>query len=117
MSVKRNDLAGVVVLYGAIYKVDWEPHPLRPEPTNRLLERVSCPVQAIFAELDHLVSLESILRMRSVLENAKKSFDIRIYPDAPSQDAPRSSVTMPGDAQSHYGQALALCAAATLWTQ
>jgi carboxymethylenebutenolidase len=83
MSVNRNDLAGVIVLYGAIYKVDWEPNPLRPEPIDRLLDRVSCPVQAIFAELDHLVSLESILRMRSVLENAKKSFDIRIYPDAP----------------------------------
>jgi carboxymethylenebutenolidase len=83
VSVKRNVLAGVVVLYGAIYKVDWEPHPLRPEPIDRLLERVSCPVQGIFAELDHLVSLDNILRMRSVLENAKKSFDIRIYPDAP----------------------------------
>jgi carboxymethylenebutenolidase len=83
VAVNRNDLAGVVVLYGAIYKVDWEPHPLRPEPVDRLLQRVSCPVQGIFAELDHLVSLESILRMRTVPENAKKSFDIRIYPDAP----------------------------------
>jgi carboxymethylenebutenolidase len=83
VSVKRNDLAGVIVLYGAIYRVDWEAHPLRPEPIDRFLERVSCPVQGIFAELDHLVSLESILRMRSVLETAKKSFDIRIYPDAP----------------------------------
>jgi carboxymethylenebutenolidase len=83
VSAKRNDLAGVVVLYGAIYKVDWEPHPLRPEPIDRLLERLSCPVQGIFAELDHIVSLDHIFRMRSVLENAKKSFDIRIYPDAP----------------------------------
>lgn len=93
MSVKRNDLAGIVVLYGAIYKVDWDSHPLRPEPIDRLLERVSCPVQAIFAELDHLVSLESIFRMRRVLENAKKSFDIRIYPDAPHGSL---NDTMPG---------------------
>lgn len=83
VSVNRNELAGVVVLYGAIYRVDWEPHPLRPEPIDQLLERVSCPVQGIFAELDHLVSLESILRMRSIFENSKKSFDIRVYPDAP----------------------------------
>jgi carboxymethylenebutenolidase len=40
-------------------------------------------VQGIFAELDNLISLEDILRMRNVLEKAKKSFDIRIYPDAP----------------------------------
>ena len=83
VSAERKNLAGVVVLYGAIYRLDWEPHPLRPESIGKLLERVSCPVQWIFAELDNLVSLESILRMRSVLENAKKSFDIRIYPDAP----------------------------------
>jgi carboxymethylenebutenolidase len=83
VSAERNNLAGAVVLYGAIYRLDWEPHPLRPEPIDRLLERVSCPVQGIFAELDNLVSLESILRMRNVLEKAKKSFDIRIYPDAP----------------------------------
>jgi len=83
VSAERKNLAGVVVLYGAIYRLDWEPHPLRPEPIDRLLERVSSPVQGIFAELDNLVSLESILRMRNVLEKAKKSFDIRIYPDAP----------------------------------
>jgi carboxymethylenebutenolidase len=83
VSAERKNLCGVVVLYGAIYKLDWQPHPLRPEPIDRLLERVSCPVQGIFAELDNLVSLESILRMRNVLETAKKSFDIRIYPDAP----------------------------------
>jgi carboxymethylenebutenolidase len=83
ISAERNYLAGAVVLYGAIYKRDWEPHPLRPQPIDRLLERVSCPVQAIFAELDNLISLEDILRMRNVLEQAKKSFDIRIYPDTP----------------------------------
>jgi carboxymethylenebutenolidase len=82
-SAEHKNLAGVVVLYGAIYRLDWEPHPLRPEPIGKLLERVSCPVQWIFAELDNLVSLESILRMRNVMENAKKSFDIRVYPDAP----------------------------------
>jgi carboxymethylenebutenolidase len=82
-SAEHQNLAGVVVLYGAIYRLDWEPHPLRPEPIGKLLERVSCPVQWIFAELDNLVSLESILRMRNVMENAKRSFDIRIYPDSP----------------------------------
>ena len=83
VSAERKNLAGVVVLYGAIYRLDWEPHPLRPEPIAKLLERVSCPIQWIFAELDNLVSLESIFRMRNILENAKKSFDIRIYSDAP----------------------------------
>jgi carboxymethylenebutenolidase len=83
VSVHRSDLAAAVLLYGAIYRADWESHPLRPEPVDQLLERVSCPVQGIFAELDNLVSLDSVMRMQSVLQKAKKSFDIRIYPDAP----------------------------------
>ena len=83
VSVHRPDLAAAVLLYGAIYRADWESHPLRPEPVDHLLERVSCPVQGIFAELDNLVSLDSVIRMHNILQKAKKSFDIRIYPDAP----------------------------------
>jgi carboxymethylenebutenolidase len=83
VSVHRADLAAVVLLYGAIYRADWESHPLRPEPVDRLLEQISCPVQGIFAELDNLVSLDSVIRMQNILQKAKKSFDIRIYPGAP----------------------------------
>jgi carboxymethylenebutenolidase len=82
-SAHRTDLAAAVVLYGAIYKADWESHPLRPEPVDQLLERVACPLQWIFGELDNLVSLDSVIRMQSILQKAKKSFDIRIYADAP----------------------------------
>ena len=76
-------LAGIVVLYGAIYNADWESQPLRPEPIETLLEKISCPLQGIFGELDNLVSLDNVLRMGNVLVTARKSFDIRIYADAP----------------------------------
>ncbi|HWP58102.1 MAG TPA: dienelactone hydrolase family protein [Candidatus Acidoferrales bacterium] len=82
-AVHRSDIAAAVVLYGAIYPADWQPHALRPEPINVLLERVRCPVLGIFGELDNLVPRENVLKMRNVLEAAGKSFDIRIYPDAP----------------------------------
>jgi carboxymethylenebutenolidase len=92
VSVHRADLAAVVLLYGAIYRADWESHPLRPEPVDRLLEQVSCPVQGIFAELDNLVSLDSVIRMQNILQKAKKSFDIRIYPDAPLMTPCRGAI-------------------------
>jgi carboxymethylenebutenolidase len=82
-SAYRNDIAAAVVLYGAVYPADWQPHPLRPEPINVLLEKVKSPVLGIFGEMDNLVPRENVLRMRNVLESANKSFDIRIYPDAP----------------------------------
>jgi len=83
ISAYRDYLAGIVVMYGAIYNADWEPHPLRPEPIDKLLTQVSCPVQGIFGELDNLVPLDNVLRMCNVLATAKKSFDIRVYAEAP----------------------------------
>jgi carboxymethylenebutenolidase len=44
IAAQRDYLAGLVVMYGAIYNADWESHPLRPEPIDKLLEKVSCPV-------------------------------------------------------------------------
>lgn len=83
VSAKKNYLAAAIVLYGAVYNDDWETHPLRPEPIDKLLEQVSCPVQGVFGELDNLVPVPNILRLCNTLAQARKSFDIRIYPDAP----------------------------------
>ena len=83
VSARRNYLSAAVVLYGAVYNDDWKSHPLRPEPIDKLLQQISCPMTGIFGEMDNLVSLDNVLRMANVLASAKKSFDIRIYPDAP----------------------------------
>ena len=108
ISAYRDYLAASVVMYGAIYTADWQSHPLRPEPINTLLEKVSCPVQGIFGELDNLVPLDNVLRMGNVLARAKKSFDIRVYADAPHGFL---NDTMPGryraaQTQAAWGQIL-----------
>jgi carboxymethylenebutenolidase len=72
-----------VVLYGAVYDADWKSHPIRPEPIDKLMQDIKCPLTAIFGELDNLIHRDNIVRMASVLAQAKKSFDIRIYADAP----------------------------------
>lgn len=83
VAAKRDYLSASVVLYGAVYNSDWESHPLRPEPIDTFLQQLSCPVSAVFGELDNLVPVDNILRMCSILTQAKKSFDVRVYPDAP----------------------------------
>ncbi|HEU4343839.1 MAG TPA: dienelactone hydrolase family protein [Candidatus Binatia bacterium] len=83
ISARRDYLSAAVVLYGAIYNDDWKSHPLRAEPVDKLLQQLSCPVAGVFGELDNLVPLDNVLRMCSVLAQAKKSFDIRVYPDSP----------------------------------
>jgi carboxymethylenebutenolidase len=83
MAAKRDYVAAVVMLYGAVYDADWKSHPQRPEPIERLIEQMSCPMVAVFGELDNLIPLNNIVRMISVLAGAKKSFDVRVYAGAP----------------------------------
>ena len=82
-AAKRHWLSAAVVLYGAVYDADWKSHPIRPEPIDKLMREVSCPLAAVFGELDNLIHRDNIVRMFSVLAQAKKSFDIRVYADAP----------------------------------
>lgn len=82
-AAKRHIFSAAVVLYGAVYDADWKSHPIRPEPIDKLMQEISCPLTAVFGELDNLIHRDNIIRMFSVLAQAKKSFDIRIYADAP----------------------------------
>ena len=83
VAAKRNLLSAAVVLYGAVYDADWKSHPLRPDSIEKIMQEISCPVAAVFGELDNLIHRDNIVRMFSVLAQAKKSFDIRVYADAP----------------------------------
>ena len=56
-AAKRNDIRAAVVLYGAVYDADWKSHPIRPEPIDKLMQEIKCPLTAVFGELglgDHL---------------------------------------------------------------
>ena len=57
LAANRNDIAGVVVLYGAIGGKEWEGNELRPTPIEKLVAQVSCPVLGIFGEADHIISV------------------------------------------------------------
>src|SRR5918992_397470 len=83
LAAKRNDIAGAVVLYGAIGGKEWLSNELRPTPVEELLAQVSCPILGIFGETDHIISVDDVTRFRTTLEKARKDYQIRIYRDAP----------------------------------
>ena len=83
LAAHRDDIAGVVVLYGAIGGKEWQANELRPTPVEDLVTRVNCPVQGIFGEADHIISVDDVTRFRNSLEKARKNYHVRLYPDAP----------------------------------
>ncbi|HEX9455776.1 MAG TPA: dienelactone hydrolase family protein [Candidatus Binatia bacterium] len=83
VGAKRDYLMAAVVLYGAVYDADWKSHVMRPESIEHLLQEIKCPLTAVFGELDNLIHLDNVVRMTAVLAAAKKSFGVRVYPEAP----------------------------------
>ncbi len=83
LAAKRNDMAGAVVLYGAIGGREWMGNTLRPTPIEELTAQVTCPMLGIFGEADHIISVDDVVRFRNCLEKAKKNCHIRIYAGAP----------------------------------
>ena len=83
LAAKRNDIAGAVVLYGAIGGREWLGNELRPTPIEELVAQVTCPVLGIFGEADHIISVDDVVRFRNCFEKAKKSCHIRLCRDAP----------------------------------
>jgi len=83
LAAKRNDVAGAVVLYGAVGGREWQGNELRPTPIEELITQVNCPVLGVFGEADHIISLDDVLRFRNCLEKSKKNYHIRVYPGAP----------------------------------
>jgi carboxymethylenebutenolidase len=83
LAAKRNDIAGAVVLYGAVGGKEWLGNDLRPTPIEELISQVNCPVLGVFGEADHIISIDDVVRFRNCLEKARKNCHIRIYPDAP----------------------------------
>lgn len=75
----RPEVSACVVFYGAAYRHEWEP----TDTLSSFIAKSSAPVLGVFGELDNLMSLDDVLRLRAALETARRSYHIKIFPDAP----------------------------------
>ena len=83
VAAHRTDIAAAVILYGAIGGREWLANEMRPTPVDRLIADCSCPILGIFGEADHIISVDDVVKFRNCLEQAKKTYHVRIYRDAP----------------------------------
>jgi carboxymethylenebutenolidase len=79
IAAHREDVAACVVFYGGAYKREWVPE----DTLSHYIQRSKAPVLGVFGELDHLISVEDVRRFRNALENANRSYQIKMFPNAP----------------------------------
>ena len=80
---RRTDVAAIVVAFGGVGKGEWAPRDGQPNSVSDFIHDLSCPVLGLFGEKDHVVAVEEAMRFRNELEDARKSYRIRVYRDAP----------------------------------
>jgi carboxymethylenebutenolidase len=79
----RNDVAAIVIMNGGVYPREFIPVEDRPTSVSEWFPKLSCPVLGLFGEGDSLIPLENIARFRAEMEQARKSYEVHIFRDAP----------------------------------
>jgi len=76
-------LAAAICWYGAGSDREFETGPHYPEPLADLVARLACPFLGLFGERDNHIPLRNVQRLRGLLEQNAKSYDIAVYEAAP----------------------------------
>lgn len=76
-SAARHDVVACVIFYGAAYDRDWF-----PDAVTDYVGRSSAPILGVYGELDHLNPRQGIFRFRNALEEARRSYHIKIFRNA-----------------------------------
>lgn len=80
---RRRDLAACVVFYGASQQRDWQVSELQPQPMQEMMRLLAAPALFVFGERDHTISLDDVRRTRDALEDGRRSYRMKVFPDMP----------------------------------
>ncbi len=76
-------IQAAVVWYGAAAPREWEVTKVQPEPLDKIIAALPCPVFGAFGSDDHLISVPDVCRFRDSLESHNRSYEIHLYGGAP----------------------------------
>jgi len=79
----QRPIQAVVVWYGAANAREWDVNAQQPEPLDKIIAALPCPVFGAFGSDDHLISVGDVGRFRNALEQHNKSYEIHLYAGAP----------------------------------
>jgi carboxymethylenebutenolidase len=80
---RRADLAACIVFYGGAQQRDWDASELQPQPMADMLRQLKAPALFVFGERDHTISLDNVRRVRDALEQARRSYRMKVFAGMP----------------------------------
>lgn len=79
MAADSDLIAAAICWYGAGMHSEFEVGPYFPKPLSDILSRVRCPVLGQFGENDNHIPVANVRRIRDMLEQSGKTFEIHVY--------------------------------------
>ena len=83
MAAETRLLAAAICWYGAGANREFEVGQYYPKPLSDILARLNCPLLGLFGEIDNHIPVANVRRMRDLLEQNGKTFEINIYENSP----------------------------------
>jgi carboxymethylenebutenolidase len=83
MAAETKALAAAICWYGAGANREFEVGPYYPKPLSDIIARLNCPLLGLFGEIDNHIPVANVRRMRDLLEQNGKTFEINIYENSP----------------------------------
>ncbi|HTI85811.1 MAG TPA: dienelactone hydrolase family protein [Alphaproteobacteria bacterium] len=83
MAAQKGEIAAAICWYGAGANREFEAGPLFPRPLGEVIADIDCPVLGLFGEKDNHIPVSNVRRMRDLLEQSGKTFEINVYQGAP----------------------------------
>ena len=79
----QRKISAALVWYGAAQEREWQVNARYPVGLDDLIAKADCPVLGMFGETDHIISVDSVRKLRGSLEKHGKSFHVEIFGAAP----------------------------------
>jgi carboxymethylenebutenolidase len=80
----RSEVIANIVIYGGAQVAEYTAQsPIRHEPYEQIVSRITAPVIGIWGEDDFVISINDVRKLRGILEDHRKTYEFTLFRDMP----------------------------------